>query len=213
MEFEGRRMYVYAASGGVVGVEAATGRVLWETDAWKIRIASVASPVVIGDGRVFLSGGYGMGSVMLKVEKEGDGLVARPLYRLEPKGFGSAQQTPILWQGRLLGVLPGDGGAAADQLVLMDLDGRRLWESGPQHEFGLGPYLLADGLVYAMDDHGRLTLAEASAEAFRPLASAEVIEHALHSWGPMAVAGGRLLLRDATRLLCLDISAQGVESK
>ena len=213
MEFEGRRMYVYAASGGVVGVEAATGRVLWETDAWKIRIASVATPVVIGDGRVFLSGGYGMGSMMLKVEKEGDGLVARPLYRLEPKGFGSAQQTPILWQGRLLGVLPGDGGAAADQLVLMDLDGRRLWESGPQHKFGLGPYLLADNLVYAMDDHGRLTLGRVSLEGFEALASAQVFEHALDSWGPMAVVGGRLVLRDAWRMACLDISAQGVESK
>ena len=210
MEFKGRRLYVYVASGGVVGVDAATGEVAWETDAWKIRIASVATPVVLGDGRVFVSGGYGMGCMMLQVREEGGGLVAQPLYRMDPKGFGSAQQTPILWKGHLFGVMPSDGGAAADQFVCMDLEGKRVWESGPQQKFGLGPYVMAGDLVYAMDDHGRLTAAEASLEGFRPLASAVVIEHALDSWAPMAVAGGRLILRDVTRLLCLDISAAGV---
>ena len=27
------------------------------------------------------------------------------------------------------------------------------------------------------------------------------------AWGPMALAGGRLLARDLTRLVCLDVSA------
>ena len=46
MEFGGERMYVYCASGGVVGVSAKDGRLLWESTDWKISIATVPSPVV-----------------------------------------------------------------------------------------------------------------------------------------------------------------------
>ena len=54
-----RKMYVYCASGGVVGVDAETGALLWQTTDWPIRDVVVPSPVCLPDGRIFLSGGYG----------------------------------------------------------------------------------------------------------------------------------------------------------
>ncbi|MBM3889944.1 MAG: polyvinylalcohol dehydrogenase, partial [Verrucomicrobia bacterium] len=36
VEFKGRRMYVYCASGGVAGVSATDGAILWSTPDWKI---------------------------------------------------------------------------------------------------------------------------------------------------------------------------------
>jgi len=63
-----------------------------------------------------------------------------------------------------------------------------------------------------MNDTGRLTLAEASAEEYRQLAEANVLS-GHDSWGPMAVAGGRLIARDLTRMVCLDISAEDKASK
>lgn len=36
LEFHGQRMYVYCGSGGVAGVSAENGLVLWDTDAWRV---------------------------------------------------------------------------------------------------------------------------------------------------------------------------------
>ena len=91
MTLNGQLTYIYPASGGVVGVSAEDGRLLWETNEWKIRIANVPSPLVVGDDRIFLSGGYGAGSMMLKLDVEGDNIAPTPLFRLKPERFGSAQ--------------------------------------------------------------------------------------------------------------------------
>lgn len=66
LEVDGVRMYVYAGSGGVAGVDAQTGKLLWETTAWKVKIAAVPSPVPLGDGRILLTGGYDAGSMMMR---------------------------------------------------------------------------------------------------------------------------------------------------
>ena len=198
MEFNGQRMYVYCASDGVVGVSQVDGSILWETTDWMIRIATVPSPVVIGDGRIFFSGGYNSGSVMVRLKEEDDKLTAETVFRLKPTVFGADQQTPILFDGYIYGVRPDK------QLVCLDLDGKLVWKSGSAHRFGLGPYMIADGMIYVMDDSGLLTLAEATPGGYKQLAQAQVL-NGHDSWGPMAMAGGRLIVRDLTRMICLDI--------
>ncbi|MBN1417804.1 MAG: PQQ-like beta-propeller repeat protein [Planctomycetes bacterium] len=207
MEWKGRRMYLYCASGGITAVGADDGSILWESDAWRIRIANVPSPVIFGDGRIFLSGGYGAGSLMLGLREEGGGIVAETLWKAEPKVFGSAQQTPILYEGFLYGVLPKDAGASGNELVCLDPDGNQRWTSGGRHRFGLGPFAIADGLLYIMDDEGRLAIAKPSPEGFEPLAAAEIFPQGHEAWGPFAFAGGRMIVRDSTRMACLDVSA------
>ena len=199
MQLDGQQTYVYCGNGGVVGVSAENGAILWQTDAWRIDIANITSPLVIGDGRIFLSGGYGAGSMMLQVRASDDGYVAKPLFRLDPEVFGAAQQTPILHDGLIYGIRP-DG-----QLTCLELSGAIRWTSGAANRFGLGPLLIADGVIFAMDDSGNLSLAEASRQAYRPLAHAKVL-HGEQSWGPMALAGGRLFVRDYARMACLDVA-------
>ena len=53
-------------------------------------------------------------------------------------------------------------------------------------------------------DDGVLTIAAASADTFTPLAQARVLT-GKEAWAPMAMAAGRLLLRDSQRLVCLDM--------
>jgi outer membrane protein assembly factor BamB len=55
-----------------------------------------------------------------------------------------------------------------------------------------------------MNDAGALTLAEATPAGYVQLAGAKVLDGP-DSWGPMAIASGRLILRDLTRMVCLDI--------
>jgi outer membrane protein assembly factor BamB len=201
MEFGGRRFFVYCASGGVVGVDARDGALLWETNAWKISIATVPSPVPLPEGRVFLTGGYGAGSLMLRLASDGGGLAAQVAFKLPPEVFGATQHTPVFRDGHLFGT------RADGQFVCLDLDGKVVWASGSANQFGLGPFLLADGVIFAMNDSGRLSLFDASTTKCTPLAQAQVLK-GRESWGPMALVGGRLLVRDLTRLVCLDVSAK-----
>jgi len=199
MEFAGRKMYVYCASGGVVGVSADDGSVLWETDQWKISIATIATPVPVGSGKIFLAGGYNSGSLMLQLKEVDGHLAAEPLFRLKPTEFGATQQTPIFYQDHIYGVRP-DG-----QLTCLDLAGKVLWSSGAGAKFGLGPFLIANGLIIVLNDDGLLTLAEADPLGYRALTQAQVLT-GHDAWAPLALAGGRLLARDLTRMVCLDIT-------
>ncbi|MGA2618028.1 MAG: PQQ-binding-like beta-propeller repeat protein [Thermoguttaceae bacterium] len=199
-ELAGRRMYVYCGKGGVAGIAADTGELLWDTTEWQIGTATCPSPVVVGPGRIFFSGGYNVGSLMLQLQQEAGRIVPETLFRLTAKQFGSEQQTPIFWRGNLYGVRQKD-----QQLVCLDLEGRELWNSG-REKFGSAPYLIADGLIYVLDDNGVLTMAEAAAAGYHRLARAEVLDGGVTSWGPMALAGGRLIVRDLTRMICLDVA-------
>lgn len=202
MEFAGRRMYVYLGKGGVAGVSADDGQLLWDTTAWKISIATCPSPVVLPEGRIFCCGGYNSGAAMLQLEEKNGKLAARELFRLKPKQFGSTHHTPIFYHDHLFGVREHDS-----QLVCLDLEGREVWASGRDHRFAdaMGPYLVADGLLLVLDDFGTLTLVEATPEAYRPLARAQVL-HGHDAWAPMALAAGRLLARDLTKMVCLDVA-------
>jgi len=197
------RLAVYCGSGGVVGVRTSDGRVLWKTTAWTVDFATVPMPVPVGENRIFLSGGYGSGCMMLEVAKDGDGYAARPLWRRGPDVFGSAQQTPIFYKSHLFGT------RADGRFVCISARGEGIWESQGTHRFGKdgGPYLIADDLIFAMDDEGVLTLMEATPKAYRQLAQQKILP-GLHSWAPMALVAGRLLARDETLLVCLDVSKQ-----
>ncbi|MCX8157569.1 MAG: PQQ-like beta-propeller repeat protein [Verrucomicrobiae bacterium] len=201
LTFKGRRMFAYCASGGVALVADGTGEILWETNAWKITIANIAMPLVIGEDRLFFSGGYNAGAMMVQLREQGGRVVGETLFRLEAKTFGAEQHTPILYRGHIFGVRP-DG-----QLVCLDLNGKIVWQSGAANRFGKGPYLIAQDLIFLLDDNGTLTLAEASTTGYKPLARAKVLEGP-DAWGPLALVNGRLVLRDLYKMACLDVRAR-----
>ena len=206
MEFNGRRFYVYCGGdhikGGVVGVSAEDGSILWRTDQWKVRF-NVPTPVVIGPDRIFLTAGYGQyenGCMMLRLT-EADGKISVESEFLHTTDvFGSIQQSPIYYDGYIYGV------RLDEQLVCLDLDGNVVWTSTSAHKFGFGPYTIVNGLIYIMNDSGELTLAQASPSGYIQLAQAKVMD-GHESWGPMAVASGRLIVRDTERMMCLDVSS------
>ncbi len=205
MEFNGRRFYVYCGGnqikGGVVGISAEDGSVLWKNDEWKVRF-NVPTPVVVGDGRLFLSAGYGqyeLGCAMLRLSENGGEITTKLEFLRTTEIFGSIQQSPIFYDGYIYGVRL-DG-----QLVCLDLDGNVIWTSTSANKFGNGPYSIVNGLIYLMNDSGELTLAQTGPSGYLPLAHAKVLE-GHESWGPMAIASGRLIVRNTERMICLDIS-------
>jgi outer membrane protein assembly factor BamB len=202
MEFGGVRQYIYCARLGVFSVAADDGRVLWDYPEWKIGIANIPTPVIVGADRILFSGGYNSGCALVRLVAEGEVLRPEKMFQLEAKVFGSDQQTPILYEDHIYGVAP-----KPSELVCLDLDGNRLWSSGADRQFGIGPYLLADELLLVLNDKdGRLHLAEATPEGYRELARAQLLE-GHDAWGPMAFAEGRLILRDLTEMICVDVGA------
>ena len=197
---DGTRTYVYCASGGVVGVSAEDGKLLWQTNDWKISIANVPSPVPVGDDKVFFCGGYNAGCAMLQIVKEDRDYKPRVLFR-RPASFGSEQQTPVFYKSHLFYT------RSDEQFGCLGTTGQVVWASGADRKFGHdgGPHLIADDLIFVMNDHGVLTLLRATPESYQQLAQAKVLP-GHDSWGPMALAGGRLICRDTEHMVCLDVS-------
>ncbi len=203
-EFAGKRAYVYCASGGVVAVSAEDGTVLWETSEWKVSMANVPTPLPVAADRLLLTGGYGAGSMMLALAA-GDSIAATPAYRLKPEQFAAEQQTPIFHQGHIYGVIPGG------QLACLRPDGKILWTSSALHRFGLGSYILAGGVLILVNDTGQLSLVAATPDRFNLLSETRIFEEGQECWGPMALVDGLLLVRDLTRLVCVDLRKASYE--
>lgn len=207
--FSGRKMFVYSAVGGVVGVAAdggEAGKILWETTAWNHPTVT-PSPVCMPDGKIFLSAGYGAGSMMLQLSESGGKFNVKVIDEYLPsKGLASEQQTPLFWKGHLLGIMPKDGGAYRNQLTCVSPEDTKkvIWSSNKDARFGLGPYFIADDKLFILDDEMVLTIVKPDTGKYIQLDQAKIME-GYDSWAPFALADGYLLLRDSKTMVCIDL--------
>ena len=208
MTLLGQRTYVYCSENGVCGVsaeEADRGQLLWKTSAWAHPVTS-PSPVRIDDERVFLTCGYGGGSMMLQLKRKGDAIATEILFELSKKVFSCEQQTPIFFANHLFGILPKDAAELRAQFACLNTDGELVWTSGQTERFGLGPFLMADDKIFILNDNGELTLIRASVEKYERLAQCRPLK-GHDAWAPMALVDGKLILRDSKQMICLDVRA------
>jgi outer membrane protein assembly factor BamB len=206
----GKKMYVYSAVGGVVGVSAEgadEGKILWQSSAWNHSVVAPA-PVCFPDGKVFLSAGYGAGSMMIHVTGSGSDYQVKVLKEYAPKdGLASEQQTPLVWNGLIYGIQPKDAGPLRNQLICVspaDVT-KIIWTSGKEGRFGLGPYLIADNKMFILSDDGTLTVCRPDAKKYIQLAQKKLFD-GHDSWGPMALVDGRLILRDSKTMYCVTLN-------
>jgi outer membrane protein assembly factor BamB len=208
--FNGKKMYVYSAVGGIVGVSAEgedAGKILWHSTEWYHAVVAPA-PVCFADGRIFLTAGYGAGSMMIKVTPSGAEYKVDVLKQYLPKdGMACEQQTPVIWQGMMLGIQPKDAGPLRNQLVCVSPDDvtKIIWTSGKEGRFGLGPYLIADNKMFLLSDDGTLTMIKPDSKKYVQIAQKKLFD-GHDAWAPMALVDGRLLLRDANTMYCVNIS-------
>jgi len=209
MELNGRKMFVYAAVGGICGVAAdgeEVGKLLWELTDFAPNVVA-PSPLILNNGKIFMTAGYGAGSVLFQVIEDANNYRVELLQEFKPKqGLASEQQTAISYQDHIFTILPKDAGSNRNQFVCSHADDAMniLWTSGKEERFGLGPYVLADGKFFILKDDGTLAIAIASTQGFQLLDKYKVLD-GHDAWGPIAIADGRLLMRDSKTLLCLDI--------
>jgi outer membrane protein assembly factor BamB len=209
--FGDHRMYVYSAVGGVMGVAAEgpdEGRVLWSNAKWNHSVVA-PSPVCMPDGRIFLTAGYGAGSMLIRLNYGNGTYTTEVLQEYTPKeGLASEQQTPLFFEGHLLGILPKDAATLRNQLVCVHPDDCKniIWSSGSTNRFGLGPYMLADGKIYLLSDDGTLTIIRPDIRQYIQMDQVRIFE-GHDAWAPLAIADGYLLLRDSKKMVCIRIEA------
>jgi outer membrane protein assembly factor BamB len=199
--------------GNIVGIEPLTGEILWEYNEWECHI-SVPSAVDAGNNKVLVVGGYELGAVMIKVEKQADGSYSTTqIFRTED--FGDQTKPPLLINGYFYAQYGTNN--RRDGLICMRMDGKIMWKTGRKPDFNKGSMIYADGLIIATDGAKSLYLIEPDTSEFKPLASAELLGaktgdeqmarmFAAQNWGPMALADGKLLIRDQSRLMCIKVT-------
>ena len=209
--FGGRKMYVYSAIGGLIGIAADgsdVGKVLWKTPVWNHSVVA-PSPVCMPDGKIFITAGYGAGAMMLQLKKNGSNFTIEVLQQYLPRfGLACEQQTPVYWQGHLFGILPKDAGSLRNQFVCVDPSDckKMVWSSGQTSRFGLGPYFIADNKFFILDDEGTLTIIKPSISKYIQLDQVKVIKEGADAWAPLAIANGYLILRDSKTMSCINMN-------
>jgi len=208
----GKKMFVYNAIGGLCGISAEgtdVGKMLWKTSVFNPSVIA-PSPLYLGDNKIFMTAGYGAGSAIFQVINQGGSFAVNVLKNYKPKdGLASEQQTPIMYDHHLFGILPKDAAEKRNQFVCCTTDDTQkiLWTSSTSDRYGLGPYLLADGKFFILNDEGTLTIARESTSKFIFLDKAKIMD-GQDAWGPMAMTDGMLLLRDSKQMVCIDVRKQ-----
>ena len=201
--------------GKIVGIRPLTGEILWEYTNWQNHI-QVASALDAGEGRVLVVGGYELGTTMIKVEKKADGSYSvKELFR--HNDFGDQTKPPILHNGYFYAQFS----TKRDGLTCMNMNGEIKWKTGSSPLFDKGSMILADGLILATDGRNTLYLIEPDPSGFKPLASSELLKEGgtssddplasrvggtTQNWAPLALADGKLLIRDQSQLKCVKVA-------
>lgn len=203
VEIEGVRQYTYTTLNGLLGVEAESGKLLWHFP-WKFNTAVSTTPLPLGDGRFFLTAGYHAQTVVCQVKRTNDEWTANELFSALPptQGWNSEVHTPILYQDRIYGI----GKKKRGLWTCLDLEGNEVWTSQGQASFGLGGYVLADGMFFVLEGKtGVLRVLDANADHYKELASVHLLQGP-DVWAPPVISQGKLLIRDLGKLICLDIA-------
>lgn len=200
-----------SASGGkVVGINPLTGKILWEYNNWQCSIP-VPGALDAGEGKILITGGYEAGAAMIKVAKKSDGSYSvTELYK--NVDFGAHTKPPVLVNGYFYAQYSTN--ERKDGMVCMSMDGDVKWKTSRNPLFDKGGTIVADGLLLSTDGSSKLYLIEPNPSGFKPIATAELLnrksgqaqQSTTQNWAPLALADGKLLIRDQSSLMCVKIA-------
>ena len=189
-----RQLLVHSAS-HLLGVSPVDGKALWRFP-WHVEFDNtIAQPIVTGTNRLVLSAGYGTGAVGLELQRTDKGFTAQERWR--NKFLKNKFTSSVLHGGHLYGL-------DEDILVCLDAEtGERRWKDG---RYGYGQVLLANGHLLILCGDGDLALVQALPDRHVELARLPAIKG--KTWNHPALAGGKLLVRNAIEMACFDLSAK-----
>lgn len=192
----GRRYAVFLTRAGLVGLDPATGQVLFER-AWRARMAAsvnAATPVVVGD-LIFISAQYGPGAGVLRLE----GSTLTPLWTSD-EALSNHYATSVHRDGILYGFHGRQEFGQSFRAVELRT-GKVRWS---EDRFGAGTVILAGDRLLILRENGELVLAAASPDGFKPIARSKILTGTVRAYP--ALSDGFLFARNVDdTLIAVDL--------
>lgn len=185
-KINGRSQYVVFLGTKLVGVDAASGRLLWSVP-WKTtHDVNAAAPIVM-ENSIFITSNYGRGCALVDVSGNSAKI------RWQNRDIQSHFSSPILARGMLFST--SDPG----YLVCMDpKTGRVAWK---QRGFEKGGMIGVDGAFIVMDGaRGDIVMFEANTQGYRELGRFNPLGG--QSWTAPIIADGKLIVRNKQAMAC-----------
>ncbi|MEO7271824.1 MAG: PQQ-binding-like beta-propeller repeat protein [Vicinamibacterales bacterium] len=192
-EVGGVQQAIFFTGQRALGIDVATGKLLWSYDKVANNTANIATPIVRGN-RVFLSSGYGTGAALLEMSPGGTGVTAKEVYFSHEMRNHHASS-----------VLIGDYlyGFSDSILTAMQFDtGKVAWRD---RSVGKGSVVFADDRLYLYSENGVVGLAEATPTGYREHGRFQLKTGNLPTWSHPVVSGGRLFIRDQDAIYAYDV--------
>lgn len=158
---------------------------------WETRYdVNAATPVILGDGRIFVSSGYNTGCAMVRF----DGKSLKQLWK--NREMRNQMATSVLFEGHLYGF-------DDDRLACLDAEtGALKWK---ERGLGKGALMLCQGKLIVIGGMGDLAIGDASPKGFKPAVRTKLLSSG-DCWTVPVLSHGRLYCRDPQEgLICLDI--------
>jgi len=199
-EFEGRRIIAAMNQKGGLGVDAKTGALLFQFPHETKYDINATIPYYF-DGHLYITSGYGTGSELLKLSKDGDGIQCEQVW--ENKSFDNQHGGVVVIDGHVYGTtMDYKRGVWACQRLS---DGEIVWDD---RGVGKGACTYAEGLIYGMGERdGTVAIFKATPEKYEEVSRFQLPEEGEGMyWAHPVVCGKRLYLRHAQFLYCYDIA-------
>ena len=189
----GVRQIVVVTAERAAGLRPDDGTLLWEYP-WTVPVVpNIAQPVVVNDTRLFLSAGYGKGAALVELTPAGDRFAAATVW--ESNRMKNKFSSSVLIDGYIYGL---------DESILACIDattGELQWKGG---RYGYGQLLAAGDHLVVVTERGDLVLVRATPDGHEEIAGFRAIEG--KTWNVPALAGGRILVRNARQMAAFDLS-------
>ncbi|MFO0808908.1 MAG: PQQ-binding-like beta-propeller repeat protein [Gemmataceae bacterium] len=194
----GRRMLVCGTGVSFLGLDPATGAVLWRHPFGSKINCNCAIPLVV-DGKLFVSSAYRVGCALIEVLPAGDGFTTREVWK--NREMQNHYATSMVHRGYAYGSHGDKQERLASFRCIEVATGKLQWEEPKLRK--CSP-ILAAGHLIVLGERGTLWLVEANPSRYVEKGELPgVLAH--KAWAPPALSDGRLYLRDETHLACVDL--------
>ena len=196
----GVRQVIFFCTSGLVAVDPKSGKELWRQK-FPFKVSTAAAPVVAGD-LVYCSAGYGVGSGLYRISKNGSKLSSSEVWRKSNEMFNH-WSTPIHHDGHLYGMFSfkkyGQG-----PLQCIELEsGEVKWS---KDGYGPGNVILSGDKLIALSDTGEVAVVEATPTKYKELGRKKVISG--KCWSTPVLSNGMVLARSTQEAVCLEVKAR-----
>ena len=184
------------------GVNADTGELLWQFKHYQSGPFCICALPAYHDGQVFLTAGYGKGSVMLQIKVEGTKASVEPVWH--SPDLDNRQGGVILLDGYLYGVADRNSNG---KWICLD------WKTGKtmhaERGLGQGSLTYADGMLYVLGERGKVGLVRPTPTSHELVSTFQIPKGGEGPvWAHPVVCGGRLYIRHGDFLYVYDVRPQ-----